>query len=320
MISVVMPAYNSQKYIQKAIESIRTQTYETFEFIIVDDGSTDDTYKIANHYQQEDARIKVISSGHGGPANALNRGIKEARGEWIAIMHADDIALPRRLEKQVAAAQANPDVVVWGTYAYHLSPDEKILGLSRVGPVSIDEFTRLRQDGSIVFVIHPTAMLRKDCWEKSGGYISQFDGTEDLELFDRMAELGPVLAIPEPLLLYRIHASSVTMQKFSDMRIMSRFVRARQRARLQGLPSLTFEDFLQDYNNVSARRRITRRIDDQAQYYYRKFAVTVAERRYFKSALYLFAAMALNPKYSVVRVWNQRFSRIARGHLRQSGT
>ena len=131
-VSVVMPAYNSDRFIAEAIESILNQTYRHFEFLIVNDGSTDETSSIASNYAERDPRVRVIESNHGGPSRALNTGIEHAEYEWLAIMHADDVSLPNRLERQLKAACLNPKVVAWGAYAYHVNSAGKILSLSKM--------------------------------------------------------------------------------------------------------------------------------------------------------------------------------------------
>ncbi len=114
MISVVIGAYNAERYIARAVESMLAQTYTDFELIAVDDGSTDRTAAILRSCAARDARVRVIEAAHQGISGAANRGIAAARQAWIARMDADDIALPHRLERQLAAAAAAPEVVLWG--------------------------------------------------------------------------------------------------------------------------------------------------------------------------------------------------------------
>src|SRR3954447_7753370 len=104
-VSVLMPCYNAERFLPEAIQSILDQTFRDFEFVIVDDGSTDNTRNVLRMFAEGDDRIRVIDNDHGGISGALNRGIQECRGEWIARMDGDDIALPDRLEKQIAAAR-----------------------------------------------------------------------------------------------------------------------------------------------------------------------------------------------------------------------
>jgi glycosyltransferase involved in cell wall biosynthesis len=315
LLSVVMPAYNSHRFIEDSIQSILGQTFQDFELIIVDDGSTDPTLEIAQRYAKCDSRVSIIQSDHGGISQAINRGIEHAKSDWIAIMHADDIALPQRFEKQHTAAKRNPQVIAWGTYAYHINELGKILGLSEVGPTTADEFYIRCQKGEIIQLIHPTMLMRKEAVMKVGGYNSLFDGSEELELLCRLGALGPILSIAEPLLLYRIHSSSVTMQRFFHMRAFSRFIRACQRARAEGREPPTWEIFKNEYVNGPWVKRLRRHIDDLSQFNYRKFAVMVSGEQYLHAMWCFFLSALLNPKYALPRAWNQRFSKQARSSL-----
>src|SRR5215213_8085491 len=113
-LSVVMPVYNGKAYVGQAIESILTQTFTDFEFMIVDDGSTDGSNEIIEAYAQRDGRIRVLSQCNQGTSVALNTGIALARGELIAHMGADDIALPQRFERQLHYLRQNPQIGVLG--------------------------------------------------------------------------------------------------------------------------------------------------------------------------------------------------------------
>ena len=312
MISVVMPVYNGQRFLARAMDSLLAQTFTDFEVIAVDDGSTDETPAILRGYAERDARVRVIHGDHAGISAALNRGIAASTHAWVARMDCDDVAAPDRFAKQVSAAAAHPEVVVWGSYAHHVDAHGNVLGVSRTGPTSVEDFRRLRAAGEDVYVIHPTSMLRKDVVERVGGYDGRFNYCEDFELFDRMAEHGPVVALPEPLLQYRIHATSVSMQRFFTMRRFAAFVRARQNARLKGA-TLTYEQF----EHAAKRRwKVARAIDalhTTSGYYYRKAGLAAAEGAKPRAALFLAVSAALNPFYAIPRVWNQVVSSKLRG-------
>jgi glycosyltransferase involved in cell wall biosynthesis len=314
-VSVVMPAYNAEKYIREAIESIRKQTHQDFELIILDDGSKDRTFDIIRTYCDLDNRICGISQENRGISRTLNRLIDMAHNEWVAIMHADDIALPQRLEKQIAMANNSRDLVACGSYAYHIDESSKILGLSKVGPTTYDEFIEMCNKGDIIQLIHPTMFLKKEAVIKAGGYNPLFDGAEELELTNRLLKIGKIMAIPEPLILYRIHGSSVTMQKFFMMRVFSRYIRACQHARSKGLEIEVWETFKYDYDNACRWNRLKRKIDDLSQFYYRKFAVMISGRKYLHAIQFFLLSVLLNPKYALSRVWNQRLSKQARSFL-----
>jgi glycosyltransferase involved in cell wall biosynthesis len=304
MISVVMPVFNGQRFLAEAMDSLLAQTFRDFEVLAVDDGSTDDSPAILRRYAKADPRVRVIHGDHAGISAALNRGIEASTHQWIARIDADDVASPDRFAKQIAAAKSNPNVVVWGTFAQHVDAAGKVLGLSRTGPTSEAEFSALRAAGEDVYVIHPTSMLRKDVVLKVGGYDGRFNYCEDFELFDRMAEHGGVVAIPEPLLLYRIHATSISMQRFFTMRRFSNFVRARAKARLAGRV-LTYEQFEADAKKRSRIARAADALHTSSGFYYRKAGLAASEGAKVKAVGFLAASALMNPAYAIPRVWNQ---------------
>ncbi|WP_088240717.1 glycosyltransferase family 2 protein, partial [Calothrix rhizosoleniae] len=226
MISVVMPAYNASEFIDAAIESILNQTYRDFEFIIINDASTDNTLDIINAYAAKDTRIKVLNQPkNAGYTQAIKWGIKEAKYQWIARMDADDISLPERLQKQIEAANKNPNVVVWGTYIRHINSQGDIVsnGVS-VGAKTEADFHENIDNGHLVSLPHPTWLVKKEVLIKSGGYDSSFEPAEDFELLSRLIDYGPLLVVPEHLLLYRVHSQSISMQKFFFQQKITRFV------------------------------------------------------------------------------------------------
>jgi glycosyltransferase involved in cell wall biosynthesis len=317
VISVVLPTYNASKFIGLAIESMLKQTYQDFELIVVDDGSTDDTLKQLQVYLKDDVRLRIIPCEHAGLSAALNIGIREAKYPWIARMDADDIALPERLEQQVQAAVAQPRVVAWGTYAYHINSQGKKLGLAKTGPTTEQAFDELRRDGHLIQLIHPTVLLNREVVLAVGGYKSEFEPVEELELFDRMAAYGPTLALPVPLLLYRVHAQSVSMQRFFFQRILMRYVVARHRSRLAGHPDLTLEQFMHDYQHQPWLTRFQRHLRTSGMFYYRKAGLSLGEGHSVQASFYLGLSMLLSPSYSMKRVWQQVLSPKTRQQLRQ---
>lgn len=318
MISVVMPVFNGQRFLAQAMDSLLAQSFTDFEVVAVDDGSTDETPEILRGYAKRDGRIRVIHGDHAGISAALNRGIEASTHEWVARIDADDVASPDRFSKQIAAARSNPDVVIWGSYANHVDANGRVLGLSKCGPTSVDEFRKLRGAGEDCYVIHPTSMLRKDVVQKVGGYDSRFNFCEDFELFDRMAEHGAVVALPEPLLLYRIHATSISMQRFFTMRRFSNFVRARAKARLAG-QTLSYEQFEQDAKRRNSCCRAAETLHTTSGYYYRKAGLAAAEGDKLRAVGYLATSALMNPFYAVPRVWNQVVSSKVRRMLGRGG-
>ncbi|RAQ42830.1 glycosyltransferase family 2 protein [Limnospira platensis] len=308
MISVVMASYNAEKFIALAIDSIINQTFTEFELIIVDDGSTDGTLDIIKNYEKQDNRIKVIYSDHGGASQARNLGIAAAKHPWIAIMDADDVAVPHRFQRQIETLEKMPNLVGLGSAVHHINSQGDILSISPLGPKTEEEFYQMRQDGHVVNLNHPTALFKKEIVLKVGGYRPDFFPAEDLELMDRMAEYGPILSLPEPLLLYRVHAGSGSMQRFFFQRQVMRYVRTRHVARLEGKPEPTFEEFLQERASWPVLARVSKYFQTLGMFYYRKAGLMVGEKQYFPASFYLGLSVLMNPQYTVPRVWGQVLS------------
>jgi glycosyltransferase involved in cell wall biosynthesis len=205
VISVCMPVYNVAKYLDRAIGSILNQSFEDFEFLMADDGSTDGSVRILERYAALDPRIRLICRPHKGLAPTLQELVEEARGEFIARMDGDDIALPERFQKQVEYLLANPDCVLVGSRVWEADSDGDPVGeyITLPDHDEIDAFHfQLRGPG----LVHPSVMMRRDAVLAVGSYRNV--AIEDLDLFLRLAEHGRLARLPDFLLIYRIHYSN----------------------------------------------------------------------------------------------------------------
>lgn len=301
-----MPVYNTAAFVSEAIESILRQTYEDFEFIIVDDGSTDATPRILRAYAERDTRIRIVPSTHGGISTATNRGLSLARAAWIAIMHADDVALPTRLERQMQAAVVHPDVVAWGTHAFLINAGGKRLGYSGVGPTSHTEFQRMRARSGISLLLHSSTMFKREVVLAAGGYDPSWYTCEDFDLLDRMMDHGPILAIPEPLQLRRIHSQSNTVRTFFQMRLRTRYVERRRKVQDATGDHLHFEDFLDQHHAQPLAVRLREQLMNHSQYHYHKAGIYFGENRWLKTGLHLATALVANPRFVLRRVSEQQ--------------
>ncbi len=300
-----MPAYNAAAFLAEAIESILQQTLRDFELIIVDDGSTDATLNIIESYAKSDPRIRVIHNPHGGVSSALNAGLHAARYDWVAVMHSDDVALPQRLQRQWEATKTDPSVVIWGTDGYHLSANGERIGHFRVGPTTVAECEALRKAGETVQAIHPTVLLKRDVALQAGGYDSNFDGSEDIEIFDRILKYGPLVTITEPLLNYRIHNSSLSMKKHHSQKENARYIQARQRQRMATGHELTIEEYRASYAHQPLLVRIIDQRNSLVSLYYRRAGNAYGMRQAPQGLYFLTIAALLNPSYVIRRAWKQ---------------
>jgi glycosyltransferase involved in cell wall biosynthesis len=207
-ISVLMPVFNNDRYIVEAIESILNQTESDFEFVIVDDGSTDRTSAILRDYETRDTRIRVIRQKNGGIVSALNTGMRFCRGEYIARMDGDDISYPNRFNLQLDYLDNNPDCVVVG--GVFMSIDEEGTNLAPYRFVR-NKVTSFRSFPiQVALTVHPLAMIRKEALVALAGYRATFPHAEDYDLFIRISKYGRLHNLDEILLSYRNHHQSIS--------------------------------------------------------------------------------------------------------------
>lgn len=204
VISVVMPVHNALPYLHQSINSIVGQTLGDFEFVILDDASSDGSSELLQSWAQKDERIKIHRSekrlGLSASSNAV---VRKAASPIIARMDADDVAHPDRLKRQWEVMSERPDAVVVGTLCDGIDASGR-----RVRPR--DRWRLLRRSAYIPFP-HGSAMFRREIFEAVGGYDEASIGGEDQDFFSRMALKGPVLTLPDLLYSYRYHSTNATL-------------------------------------------------------------------------------------------------------------
>jgi len=196
--SVVMPVYNSEKYLKSAMDSILEQSFKNFDFIIIDDASTDNSLEIIKSYT--DPRIKlVINNKNQGISYSLNRGINLSSGEYIIRMDSDDISLPKRFEKQIAFMDSHPKFGVCGTWVKTIGAEEGVVWRPSTKP-DIVHCTTLFS----AVLCHPSTIIRRTFLEQySLRYCLEVSGFEDWDMWRRAAIHFPIVNIPQVLLYYR---------------------------------------------------------------------------------------------------------------------
>ena len=205
-----MPVYNAERYLSQAIESILGQSFRDFELLILDDGSSDKSTEIARAAAKRDSRAIFVNGGHHGVVYWRNAGVDQARGEYLAMMDADDISLPDRLTRQVQFLDAHPGCYVLGTQALRIDPDSDPIDMWRV-PLSHDEIDAIHMQSGASAIINPAVMMRTGAVRKAGGYRPGFDAAEDYDLLLRIGEIGQMRNLPDVLVKYRLHSKSLTL-------------------------------------------------------------------------------------------------------------
>lgn len=214
IISVLMSVYNSERYLSESIESILNQSFTNFEFIIINDGSTDSSLEIIKSYK--DPRICLICNKKNiGLAKSLNIGIKSSCGKYIARMDADDVSFSSRLEKQLDFMEIHLDVGVCGSWSVTFLENKRTL--KKVPTQHKQICTMLLSKNSIA---HPSVIMRKSIFDNYFiAYDESFSRTQDYKLWADMAKVTKLANIPEVLILRRIHDEQVTNRNKSNRNI-----------------------------------------------------------------------------------------------------
>lgn len=222
-VSIIMPVYNQEKYIDKTIKSLLNQSFRDFELIIINDGSKDKTEQIIKQFQ--DKRIKLFNNPKNlGLVRSLNRAIKESKGEYLARADGDDLYLPMRLEKQLEFIDAHPDYVVVGANAILIDQNNKEIGV--ITHPEIDKEIRIGLLRRSNVLLHPVSMIRASVLKDIGGYRNIFRfGAEDYDLWFRLLAKGKAYNIKENLVKRRFFKSAYSQKHHFRVELMALFAR-----------------------------------------------------------------------------------------------
>ncbi len=230
-VSVVMSVFNGERFLAEAIESILGQTFRDFEFLIVNDGSRDGTAEILERYRGQDARIRIVAHENRGLISALNGGIAQALGRYIARMDADDIAVAERLALQVAYMEQHPEVALLGGAVEFIDEAGRSLGF-RSNPTESAEIRGALLDRNVIW--HPTVFAKRDAVVAAGGY-RNVPLAEDYDLWLRMADGSALGNLETVVLRYRMHAQQATVQQNERMSLSALTSRGAALARRAGM-------------------------------------------------------------------------------------
>ena len=237
-VSILMPVYNAAQFLRLAVASMQAQTFRDFELIAIDDGSTDNSKAILDRIAAADTRIRVISRPNTGIVGALNDGLAVARGEFIARMDADDVALPTRIATQLDYLRQHPDCIALGTSVQIV--DSRSAVVDRYDPpTSHDAIMAELLSGNGGAIIHPTVIFRATALRTVNGYDPAFGKAEDLDLYLRLSPHGQFSNLPVLGLQYRHHVKSTNFKhRQTQLGLIARILeRERSRRNLSPLPA-----------------------------------------------------------------------------------
>lgn len=244
-VTVLMPVYNGEKYLRDAIESILKQSFIDFEFLIFNDGSTDDSEKIINSYS--DSRIKLINNEKNiGLVNTLNKGLETAIGEYIVRMDCDDVSLKNRLTVQVEFMDRNTNIGASGSYYCRLLNGKKAI---MDFPLSQDELKCFML--FICPIAHPTAIIRRSVVVKEKlRYRQEYIHSEDYDFWSQLSEFSQLANVSDVLLNYRVHENQITSNAdFAQQR--NKTVSAIRKRQLEKIGIISSSDELNIHNLIS---------------------------------------------------------------------
>lgn len=267
-VSVLMTVYNGMPYLRLSVESILNQTLESFDFVIVDDGSSDET--VAYLDQLSDPRVKIIRQPNRGTAAAANHGLEYISTPFVARMDADDIAMPHRLAKQLAFMKSNPGVGLVGSQ------------VAPIGSAGVGNSLRLPQTHEAIHasmlkgrhgLAHSSVMIRTSVLKELGGYWS-FPLIDDWDMMLRVGEVSELANVPEVLLHYRVHEGSLNGKSMLRMHRHISYAIERANRRSHNKAQISFEEF----EALMAKRPVWRKWSEGLHVYaLAQYRVAIAE-------------------------------------------
>ena len=286
-VTVLMSVYNDEKFLSGGIESILNQTFTNFEFLIINDASTDSTSAILQEYARKDSRVRVLNNENNmGLTVSLNNGLNSALGKYIARLDSDDISLKQRLERQVNFLDKHPKIGVLGSGAEIIDVDGNITG--KFTPSTSPAVIRWR----LLFgncMLHSTVMFRRDIVLQAGGYPSDCFIAQDYDLWSRLMFKTDICQLPDTLVNYRQNTNAISIKNFDKQAETSIRVVHRNMTNFfdMELPLDIVKALCDSYNvrrhfplsNGDTIRQASQLIMEFSQKYFERYNLTKKDRR-----------------------------------------
>jgi glycosyltransferase involved in cell wall biosynthesis len=309
MLSVVLSIYNTKnEYIYLAINSILSQTYKDYEFIIINNGNSSEVNKIIKSFR--DKRIKLLSTKIVVTLyESREIGIRASLNNWIALMDADDISHHQRFENQIKFIKNNSQLNIGcvGTWAKYMNSMGNVVGYRKSSPVNIKDYNKMKLSNEAIITTDPSAIINKQAFLRIGGYNPQYSPAADLDLWYRMVEKGYIiLSLPQYLFYYRIHSNADSSKNFMLQRKKTHFANLNMERRRGNKKEIEYVEFCNKYwNNVLYR--FPRMWRNYAKYYYKQAGMKYLEKKYILVVVFLILSMIINPIFVINRITSHLF-------------
>ncbi|PKQ04787.1 MAG: hypothetical protein CVT72_11485 [Alphaproteobacteria bacterium HGW-Alphaproteobacteria-11] len=321
-VTVIVCAFNAAATIFATLVSLRAQTHQVLEILIINDGSTDATNEIVRQQAEEDGRIRMLDNdGNRGTAYSRQRGLEEASNDLVMFFDADDLAEPDLVNSQIRLIESDKRILGVGCYARYFSDvsEDTDLGLQRIGPTNREEFMTLYRNNKLMFMV-PVTLFKRGHALTVGGYRQKLmpnpqgtryeDFAEDLDLWCRLSDLGVegmyFITIPKPLFRYRKPVDSLSTRNLKFMQLKMRWIKDCLCRRRAGIPERTLEAF------IASRGAVDRFLDWRADIgagFFRRGAFAYSRRDYPALAFFLMLAGIASPKLLIQKFRTQRMGR-----------
>ena len=288
-VAVVMTVYNGMPYLPEAVKSILDQTYTDFEFLIINDGSSDGTEQFLASLT--DPRVRVFTQSRQGQQAAAHLGMSSTNAEYVARMDSDDVASPNRLELQVAYLDKHHDVGLVGTQITRRG--DRGFGLTSHLPTDhdqiVDDLMHNRHS-----MCNPSTMLRRQLYFSVGGYWN-YNIAEDWDLFLRLAEVSKLANLEEPLLSYRFHSGSINGRRIVEAQLYNEYAAHLARLRADGQSPVPYETFLATHRSQTFPSSVFFHLDCYSLGQYRLAVADLHSGRPIRGYLRMAYAIACSP-------------------------
>jgi glycosyltransferase involved in cell wall biosynthesis len=325
-VSAVIPTYNDAERLGESLGAILLQSDPPQEVVVCDDCSTDNTEEVVATWAGRVPSIAVRylrMQENVGVVGARNSAIRAASGDWIASCDSDDVWLPEKLQKQksfLSEWNGRP-ISVLGTYGYNVSDAGRILSLVTLGPKTEEIFEAHKAKRKLFYMLHSSIMFPRACFDRLGGYSSEY-GIDECDFCTKMAELGVLVVVPEPLVRYRKRFGSMQGVAAADKDRGRRRLAANWRRAGEGLPPLSAEEFQSELDAVPLYRRVRRRARAFGRRHYRVGAVSAVNGQPVRGALHLLVAAVFARRHvsaGVRRAFAAQLQRVHRVAARPLG-
>ncbi|MTI30284.1 glycosyltransferase family 2 protein [Xanthovirga aplysinae] len=307
LVSVILVSFNGEAYLQKAIESVLNQSYKNFEFLLVDNGSHDDTRSIMKGFQKKDSRIRVITYDKNiSRTPCYNEMVPLAKGKLIFEMCDDDIMLPDRLRGLLKFMIENPELHMANSLFYYIDESDRILAKNHTPHVDKEWWKKVVAVGGLINLPTPGMTYWKASFIEVGGYRPKFWPADDLEFATRFAMSGKAVATLDKVLLhYRIHSQSVMAKEFLDASWKCKWLLHCVQKRKLGKEEISFEEFMHIQKKKPLLTKVQWYMNIYGDKFYREAGLLFGKRKYLSFFFFISLSFLMIPSSVIKKIRQQ---------------